>query len=205
MESNKMKLDDKIFRFVYITAMRDAVIQLAYKGNKKWLMESEIILSLKKEIEPLIDKVINGEYISQEMYDEEFLNTTIRVCEYINGKSNSDRFTFGNAQKLINIMLKYFYIVGYKGDSKKECFRFCHCPMDQLLLQNVWHKRSELNSNISLNTREWFLQSWGNEDFELDSNGEIKYPRRYIVFQQAVRCYATKSNIDSLEYDYCVW
>lgn len=30
-----MNLDDKIFRFIYIEAVRDAVIQLSYKGEKK--------------------------------------------------------------------------------------------------------------------------------------------------------------------------
>ena len=202
---NKIVLDDKIFRFIYIEAIKDAVSQLAYKGDKKWLKELDVLNSIKSEVEVLIDKVLNNEYLSQAEYDEDFLCITINVCKCINGKSENANFTFGNAQKLINIMLKYFYITSYKKYSSKEKFRFCHCPMDKQLLKDIWSKREELDCCVNLGNYDYFLKSWGSEDFEIDENGKKGYPKRYILFQQAVHFFADKENINSLEYDYYIW
>lgn len=205
MECRKKNLDDKIFRFIYIEAMRDAVLQLSFKGDKKWLTESdELFDSLMGEIELLIDKVISGEFISKDEYNEWFLSTAINICKCINKKTINNEFTFGNAQKLINIMLKYFYILSYKNDSLKERFKFCHCPMDRQLLMKVWSKRAELD-DIMLGKYEDFLKSWGNEDFEKDENDKKIYPRRYLLFQQAVCHLSEKKNMSPLEYDYYEW
>lgn len=204
MEQKKMCLDDKIFRFIYIGAMRDAILQLAYKGEKKWLMEANILNVLRDEIKPFIDKILNGEYLSQDEYDKDFLRITINICEYINDnhKANNN-FTFGNAQKFLNIMIKYFYITSYKIDNLKENFRFCHCPMDQQLLVNIWSNRKQLDFVKQLGKRESFLKSWGNEEFAINDDGEKTYPERYILFQHAVRCIA--KDMSPLEYDYHIW
>lgn len=196
-------LNDEIFTFIYTVAMRDAVIQLAYKGKKKPLMESEILKFLKGEMECLIDKVLNDKYTSQNTYDEDFLRITISISKYINDKMRNEEFTFGNAQKFLNIFFKYLYIISYKNGGLKKNFRFCHCPMDRQLLENIWKKR--VNSDITLGKRDYFLKSWGNENFEIDENGSKKLPKRYILFQQAVRCFASKDGITPLEYDYCIW
>lgn len=81
----------------------------------------------------------------------------------------------------------------------------CHCPIDQQSLENIWSNREELDSNKKLGNREYFLQSWGKENFK-EENGKKKYPVRYKLFQEAVRSLADKENINPLEYDYCyVW
>ena len=187
MEYEKINLDERIFRFIYISAMRDAINQQAYKASEKiWLSDDEAFNSLKSEIRPFIDNVLNNEYSYQGKYDEDFLDITISVCKYVNCKAQNNNFTFGNAQKLINMMLKYFYITGYESDKQKECFRFCHCPMDGKLLKNVWNKCKKSDNYRISETYDWFTKSWGNEDFEVDENGKMKYPKRYLVFQQAV-------------------
>lgn len=206
MEQNKNMLNDKIFRFIYIIAMRDAIVQLAYNGEKKWLMENNMLNSLKAEVETFVNNTLNGKFKSQKEYDEEFLDITIRVCDVINKKANNNKFTFGNAQKFLNIMLKYFYISSYNNDKVKKYFRFCHCPMDQQLLKNVWYNRANLKSNNMLGKRDYFLKSWGNEEFVIDDNGKITYPERYLLFQKAVREIAMNTrNINPLEYDYYGW
>lgn len=202
-KNEKVSLDDRIFRFIYIEAMRDAVLQLAYKGEKKWLEEPAVMKAIKEYIEPLIDNVFDNKYSLQEEYDKDFLDITFNICDHINHKANNKNFTFGNAQKLVNIMLKYFYIVSYKNDSLKKNFRFCHCPMDQQLLENIWNNRKKLDANSEFEKRDEFLKSWGNEDFEVNKNGEIAYPKRYMLFQQAVR--RAGGDESPIEYDYRQW
>lgn len=204
----KDKLNDEIFRFICTAAMRDAVIQLAYKGKKKPLMASEVLDSIKDKIEFLIDNVLNDTYTSQENYDRDFLDTTINISEFINKKVGNEEFTFGNAQKLLNIILKYLYIISYKNDGLQKNFRFCHCPMDQRLLEDVWKKRAEScikEDQIDLRNRNYFLKSWGNENFEGDGNPGNAFPERYMLFQKAVRCLASKEGRNPLEYDYHIW
>lgn len=202
----KDNLNDKIFEFIYTVAMRDAVIQLAFNGEKKPLMKSEILNFLKGEMECLIDNVLNDRYRTQNTYDEDFLCTTISISKYINDKIRNEEFTFGNAQKFLNMFFKYLYIISYKNDCLKQNFRFCHCPMDRQLLENIWMKRKDSNiTEIGLGKRDDFLKSWGNEKFEIDENGIKTFPKRYMLFQQAVRCAASIEGINSIEYDYHIW
>ena len=51
------------------------------------------------------------------------------INKKIETNGRSGQFTFGNAQKLINIVCKYFYIISYKDSSVREKFKYCHCPM----------------------------------------------------------------------------
>ncbi len=201
----KDDINDEIFTFIYTVAMRDAVIQLAYKGEKKPLMKSEILNLLKGEVECLIDKVLNDKYRSQSTYDEDFLCATINMSKYINDRKGNEEFTFGNAQKFLNIFFKYLYIISYKNSGIKKNFRFCHCPMDQQLLKSIWDSRADIDGDIKLRKRNYFLKSWGKENFEIDENGSKTFPKRYILFQQAVRCLASKDGITPLEYDYRTW
>lgn len=205
MENKEKKLDDMIFKFVYITAIRDAVIQKAYNGEKKWTEKEEIIDNLKDIIEPLVDNVIHNNFKTQKEYDDDFLDITIKICEYMNCQKECNKFKFGNAQKLVNMMLKYFYINNYKDTSKKEGFRFCHCPLDGKMLEIVWSKCREIDEKNTYGKREWFLKSWGNEEFDVDDNGNRVYPERYIAFQQAVNFFAKKSKMSPIEFDYCEW
>ena len=205
MKPEIINLDDEIFKFVNIIAMNDAVMRLAFIGNKKRLKEDKVLERLKAKMEVFFEKVLNDGYTSQDEYDKDFLNKTWDICNVCN-KEQSGKFTFGNAQKLINMMLKYFYISSYKDGRSKEKFRFCHCPMDQRLLEDVWSKRANLDDNIKLGKRDFFLKSWGKEDFEKEKGNKIKnYPARYDKFQRAVRFLAKEMEINPLEYDYYIY
>lgn len=68
-----------------------------------------------------------------------------------------------------------------------------------------WDKCKDLNRNKILGKSDYFLKSWGNENFEFDAKGKEIYPKRYNLFQQVVRCFAEKDKKNPIEYDYCVW
>lgn len=205
MVEKNIDLDDKIFRFIYITAMRDAVIQKAYEGNKKWTEKKEVYKELKDIIEPMVMKVFNNIFTSQDEYDTELLGVISRICDYMNSQKECNKFTYGNGQKLVNMIMKYFYITCYSDDSKKKNFRFCHCPVDSIMLQKVWSACREEDKEKTNKKREWFLQSWSNEEFTIDNNGDRKYPERYCAFQQAVRYFCKDKKISSVEFDFVEW
>ncbi|MBR6051389.1 MAG: hypothetical protein IKP68_09350, partial [Clostridia bacterium] len=164
----KTNIDDSIFRFIYIMAMQDAVRQSAYSGERKWLWSKPIFEILYKPLKNHIDSILNGDYKPQsdddgkkESYDKAFIGLAIEILSKINeeekGKKKRERaegndtekykykgtFKFGNAQKLINMTVKYFYVMTYGNNNiSRDHFQYCHCPVDGQMLKKVWKKRS---------------------------------------------------------------
>ena len=203
MDDKYSEMDDQIFKFVYVSAMRDATLRGAYSGKKAWMRNCEKFSNSTPMLKAFVRDVIEGEFKDSDSYDERFLKVSIKLCEDINShaqKEGGGCFTFGNAQKLINILMKYFYLHSFGNEKEKDNFKFCHCPMDKQLLENVWNHRTELTEDIGNRTD--FLSSWGNEVFS--KNGEEKeFPGRYKTFQKAIKKLAKGKS--SLEYDYSVW
>lgn len=190
-------MQEEIFEFVYKMAFQDAVQQKAYEGKKKDLYEiPEARDVVKKYVGYIIEK---EHHVTQEEHDRIFRDTALKLCKVI----NRNDFTFGNAQKLINMTAKYLYIICYADSAFRDRFRYCHCPMDRVMLNIVWKKyrekygvnarREKLNEGV---TEGNFLKSWGKENWE---DGRI--PRRYINFQKAVQELA--GELYPIEYDYC--
>lgn len=189
------KMREEIFRFVYKMAFQDAVRQRAYEGKKKDLCEMP---GAKEAIKKYVDYIIKGQDLTQEEHEKIFKDVALELCKAV----NKDSYTFGNAQKVINMTAKYLYIICYADSAFRERFKYCHCPMDRVMLNIVWKRYKEkygvkvrkekLNEGISEGD---FLKSWGKENWE---NGEI--PRRYINFQKAVQELA--GELYPVEYDY---
>ena len=196
-------MDDKIFEFVYVAAMRDATLQRSFSGKKSWMRDCKKFSPSTEDLKTFVSEVIEGSIDDSDSFNNRFLAISQEVCHDINSsddKEGDGYFTFGNAQKLINILMKYFYLHSYGNEQEKDNFQFCHCPMDQQLLETVWKNRSKLTEETRklLGKGEDFLSSWGKEDF---SNNN--YPERYIVFQKAIKELAKDKS--PLEYDYYIW
>ena len=99
-----------IFDFNYGSALGDATMQRAYFGKKIWMREVE---AAKKPVHLLCDRILHGDFHDQTEYDNEFYKVGYQVCDAINAAGNScnkdhpNEFTFGNAQKLINMTMKH--------------------------------------------------------------------------------------------------
>ncbi len=207
-----MELRDDIFRFIYISAMRDATLQGAYNVQKAWLAKETG--AAEAFIRKHVESVMTGQYWDldqeghdQERYDQDFLNLAKDVTGAVNCAEKKNGvptlFAFGNAQKLINISLKYVYIVELSNPEYQKFFSCCHCPMDQVLLEHVWTNRKILNAwkqaSDNDRKRDGFLKSWGNENFE-DGN----LPSRYRLFQDCVKELAGE-DMSRLDYDFSIW
>lgn len=204
----KVNLDKEIINYSYVIAIQSATMRATYKGDSRSLRNDSEYAEVIRIIKRLVDRVITKDFDSQKAYDKAFLKAVIEVRSKIRRISGEDEFTFGNAQKLINIMMKNLYIYSYGDLDKKDAFRFCHCPMDGILLKKIWNNRESLSQDIRerMCPGAQFTRSWGNEDLEDDD-----YPQRYLVFQDAVKEMCEKIQSDTgrtiypLEYDYCIW
>ena len=194
-----INIDDKILDFVYVLAMRDATQQKAFNASdKKDLWEdktarAQIIGLLKNHI----SNIITGKYKNQQSYDSDFdilakaINSTTK-----SQFSYSIDFEFGNCQKLINMFVKFIYITTYKQSTLKENFEYCHCPMDSIMLKDVWNKNDSDLKNLGYK-RDDFLCSWSKEKF---SNH-----KRYDEFQNQIRKLSSANTCCPIEYDYIIW
>lgn len=204
------KVSDKIFEFIYGCAMRDAILQKAFIGEKRWVYD---VHGAKIAVKKYIDSILGNTIVSQEQHDKIFLATADIVCREINNYANKpssvlDDFTFGNAQKLINITVKHFYSICYYDCSMANVFKFCHCPMDFIMLENVWGFYAEFegcdNKKRKQDFGNDFLKSWGREDFEF-IEGKIDFPKRYLKYQEIVKKWAQKVGCTPIEFDFYFW
>ena len=213
-------LDDHIFNFIYGCALHDAVLQKAFKGERTWIAD---VTEAKETVKKYIDCIVKGDFknadnATKTKHEDFFLKTAKEVCNQINNSKfkptnvSVGNFTFGNAQKLINMTVKHVYAHTYSIHLLdyvpiRDHFRHCHCPMDSIMLGKVWkeyknvYNQSQRKSDLGDN--EYFCQSWGNEDFDLNGG----QPFRYKKFQEAIKNIIDKNqgNIFPIEYDYIFW
>ena len=118
--------------------------------------------------------------------------------------------TICNAQKLINIMVKHTYSFCYFTPKLRENFRYCHCPLDYIMLNEVWKRYKENigteKRKTTLKNTEFFCRAWGNEGQEGDIQPEIyEFPERYLKYQTAIREIIGEGDLYPIEFDYIVW
>lgn len=213
MEYNydKENILSKIFEFTYMCALRDAILREAFKGEKTWV---ENVVAAKVILRTYIDKVLNSEFDSQANHDKCFLEIANKICKVINEAKPQNgiaTFSFGNAQKLINMTVKYIYSFCYQNPNLRDGFRYCHCPLDSIMLNKVWqlcedHYGGSNQRREKLGRSDEFLKPWGNEG----SNNEIQpnlidFPKRYLLFQKAVKDIIGQGDIFPIEFDYLEW
>lgn len=189
----EIKVDKLIFDFVYELALRDAVMRTAYLGDKNKLREN---WKGKDIVFDYANKIINNN-------EFDYYDIAKKLCnsfdKFIDPKGNSKvQFNFGNAQKLLNMTMKYLYIMCYKNNELRKNFKNCHCPMDRIMIDKVKREfksfqreeREKLKGKLK-------SISWSRLTFE---DKDI-----YQQYQEAVKFLADKENLYPLEYDYFLW
>ena len=90
-------------------------------------LRSEIDLLLENEICSLFDRGISN----QRQYDEWHEKLCIRIREHYHDKDVY--MTVGQAQKWVNMTMKYLFIADVPGTS--DAFYFCHVPIDSYIIK----------------------------------------------------------------------
>ena len=198
-------LDDDVFDFIYNAAMNDAVMQNAYKGEKQVVLKND-----KARIK--VREYIDGILFPKENSKKDFYDTADAVISAIGNKE----FTFGNAQKLINMTVKYMYIVTYGDKKKRKLFEECHCPMDSIMIPIVKKKFVKLleKNNQSREIDSQMLEfkdqngkiskAWSNVYWSKITNGRDEYGP-YKKYQAMVKALADEEGINPVEYDFHYW
>ena len=204
------EMSEKVLGFICGCAMHDAIMQQAFKGKKAWIGKEIAKLTENHAYSKYVYSVLSGDFKDkgQENHDRVFNETAREICGTINKANPTDKetFSFGNAQKLINMTIKHLYSICLFDSRLRENFRFCHCPMDSIMLDKVWKKYKKYGNKkrqeLLGGTSDTFHKSWGNENWS-ESN-TTQCPERYRKFQEAVRDIVGK-DVYPIEYDYIVW
>ncbi len=206
---DRKEIDDDIFSFVYGCALQDATLQQAFRGKKKWIEEC---VQAKSAVRQYIDRVMTDTFRCQKQHDEVFLDTVNTVCYAVNTDNKEKAvFSFGNAQKLLNMTAKYCYIACFHDSERRECFRYCHCPMDGIVLEKVWRLSEKLFDKKSqrrekLGTYDIFCKPWSTEGISDDTQPSLEdFPKRYKTFQETVKALIGEEDLFPVEWDYREW
>ena len=182
-----MNTDDKIFEFAYKMAFRDATMRNAYprregEDDMPYHRRKQKVMELSKET---VRKYINDIFADKELKPNP-VETILSIC-------NDDYdFTFGNAQKLVNMTAKYMFISTFMAEDSRRRFENCDCPMDSIILGVVRRLKPDVSWKPDY--------SWSKM---ISENASI--PDVYIEFQEAVKSLADAEGLLPIEFDYKYW
>lgn len=95
---SEFNIRKEFFNFIYIAAVRDAVLQKAYIGERTWIKDVE---EAKEAVHRYIDMILNNRFADQVGHDRVYKQTALVVCDAINKnkKAANSGFSFGNVKK----------------------------------------------------------------------------------------------------------
>lgn len=204
-------LDDKVFEFAYRMALDDATRQNAYRGRGK---NSKTVLrkctEARSRVKSYIDDVIAGKRPEFEKAERDIEE----AFERFSLKDPGVRFTFGNAQKLLNMTSKYMFMATYDRPKLRDNFKCCHCPMDSIMVEAAISRVNngdvdfnEIKNEVirnKLKQRGWkgyLRKSWS----MLERSSEGVLPEQYVAFQEIISILARREGLSPIAYDFFVW
>ena len=203
----KNAIKNKIFDFAYHEALNDATMQQAYSGNKNKIENN---IDAKNLVKKYIDSILCGE-------DIDFYNIANQLLEQI----GDNDFTFGNAQKLINMTAKYICISAYSDEKAAKNICKFHCPMDSKMISKVVATyRDAIKQDVSADKQILKLtdksESWSSVRWsKIKENNGIHSIDTYKKYQKMVKYLSENTCFDSesgkqikmspIEYDFWIW
>lgn len=160
-------------------AYRDMNRTLRFKG-----IADEVRHGLRKEVLALfheeIPVLISGHIVNQEVFNAWHRALSDRIKTLYAQKGIV--FTYGHAQKWINMTIKYLYILEY--DSFDAVFPYLHVPID-----NIIFEMASKQFNLSRPKDVW--SSWD------------EYEEQYLAYQQALSNQI--GDLDPLRWEFRNW
>lgn len=191
-----MDMNDKVFGFAYMMAFRDATMRNAFPRrdgeSDKTLQDrkTEIKKHSNQIVHDYIDAIMSGQN-TDSLDSPDPIETIFQLCD----QENTDNgFTFGNAQKLVNMTAKYMFLSVYNDPKKRKNYVSCHCPMDSVMMDRI----RENSEKYGLGNIKW-KYSWSRLRIEDESVKE------YERFQEYIRKIAEEEGILPIEEDFLLW
>lgn len=191
-------INDYIFDFAYGEALND----LYWRDGDNKGCKNDVVDAIRNIVKAYANSVIFGE--CPPTYEATY--KTIFDIQSIELKNGNLGLTFGNAQKLLNMTMKYLYIICCTSDNQKtyrKRFSCCHVPMDSVMRDIVsTHFPNELHKDENFDTVSWSQMKVKEDVDKYDING---IPKVYRTFQEAINIMIGNNDCIPLEFDYINW
>jgi len=201
---NKIEIHDYVFEFIYAMAINDAMNRVSNSGDKRNIKKQDKIREIVKKH---AEEIINGSELP--------IITTVKKIMDENSKSEYkvEDLSFGKLQKLVNMTMKYLYVIYYDRFDIRRKFSNCDAPMDDAMRDFVyWSYKDRYNDPDEYKSTIGFSRYTAWSTLKIEDNGEED--KQYRAFQDAVKdiikekChkeYPDKSPIDPIEFDLEFW
>lgn len=154
IEDIKNKSDEYIIKKcanrAYLDLCRTLKFTEEYKNNKVSFSECIINNIMIKKIKDLLDKfdpsVINTEKFDFDGWHNtlcEDINEEANKCKYLVSSDNNESFHYGQAQKWVNMTLKYMFFTERWSDCFENIKEVLHAPIDNYILEGIWNEKWE--------------------------------------------------------------
>ena len=204
------KVKSSVFDFSFGGALRDAILRKAFDGHKQKLIESGQMLAVQLLVRGYIDNLLAGHYKEEESHTNAYRELTKTIRKILTPVFNTS-FVFGNIQKLVNMTAKYIYVACYANENIRDCFKYCHCPMDSVMIQTVktdYEKDLGRKKNVKWNDVRWSKIDGDLASATSSTTGTNKLEESidvYIQFQEMVKELSDSHKIYPIEYDFLNW
>lgn len=189
---------------------------MGYLGFRATSEQKDSAKCAKKAVWDYINRLrVDEGYELREQHDASFFATAENVINAFAGYGNDDSsFGFGNAQKLINMTVKYMFISAYQDSNKAKLFDQCHCPMDGIMVDKVAKLAGRLvdegEDGLRASLENFAYKrprahDWAAKDEVRWSKLTLENLKPYEDFQEVVRALAEREGLSPLELDFCVW
>ncbi|WP_294953418.1 hypothetical protein [uncultured Eubacterium sp.] len=149
---------DTILKSAIKVAYNDATMQGAYNALEKENAEEIDYDKVAQELENTIKELLKENSNGYEKWHKATCKELVKHYEKVSLKDKSPAFSYGNAQKWVNMTMKYLYILSeifleYKNDCV-DCkkykkiqglYKYFQVPVDSFIIESVWN-----NENVTL-------------------------------------------------------
>ena len=79
------------------------------------------------------------------------ITCTARKSPVLNKNENGEKFYHGQAQKWLNMTMKYMWLTGLWKDEFAKLMPVIHIPVDSFIIEAIWHEKFDEDSNGWIN------------------------------------------------------
>ena len=194
--NEKLKNDEKLLKFLKfayfgdLTKPVDGASNRAYRDMCRTIrfgkFSKDDRVKLKKEVNSFLDteikKLVNGSITSEKEFDKWHEQLCKKIIDEY--KKLKIQLSYGQAQKWVNMTIKYLYILEVEGYTFDSVFENLHIPIDNYVFDAV---EKELGIKRP-------VDAWSKLD-----------KKEYLKYQEDIRGELRKKNISPLIWEFENW
>lgn len=148
---------DTLLKSAIKVAYNDATMQGAYNALEKEKAEEINYNEVAQELEKAIKKLLNDNSNSYEQWHKDICKELVECYEKVTSNNKNPAFSYGNAQKWVNMTMKYLYILSeifhdFNKDHNfenyydiiKKLYKELQVPVDSFIIESVWDEKNQI-------------------------------------------------------------